>query len=312
MSAETAATIPSPTDVGALANRINFHTRDAHNKINTYMSIRLAFALKHGFIYRQGILAYYHIFDAIEQEVDRLLMDPQNEKELQMQSILRQFWLEEFRRSNQIFKDLELLYSPEYKSTDEVRDFISSNALPPKLQEFVDYIHATVQEEPCTILAYCHVMYLALFAGGRVMRSNIYRHTGLFPKFEFLSPKDLVHRGTNFFTFSEEGTDAENKLRWKYKQGFELSTREELTEEQKKRIIDVSSQIFLWNMEITGEIGELNRKELMSKFSFKLLTYLVEEWKHNDLLSKKSKDMIIFTAILLQFVLAYLVLRHFL
>lgn len=312
MPANTATkTIPSPTDVGALANRINFHTRDAHNKINAYMSVRIAFALRHGFIYRQGILTFYHIFDAIEQELDRLLQDPQTEEESQMQNVVRQFWVEEFRRSHRIFRDLEVLYSPEYGSKDELKEFVSHQALPPKLQEFVDFIHESVQRDPCTILAYCHVMYLALFAGGKVMRSNIYRHTGLFPKFEFLSPKELVLRGTNFFTFSEDGTDAENILRWKYKEGYELATRQELSESQKLKIIEVSSQIFEWNMEVIGEIGELNRKELMGKFSFKLLTYLAEEWKYSKVLSRRSKDLIIVAAILLQFVIAYVVLRKF-
>lgn len=307
----SAATVPSPTDVGALANRINFHTRDAHNKINAYMSVRLAFALKHGFIYRQGILTYYHIFDAIEQELDRLMQDARTEEEIQIQDVLRQFWVEEFRRSNRIFRDLEVLYSPEYKNTGDLRDFVSAQVLPPKLQNYVDYIHESVQKDPCTILAYCHVMYLALFAGGKVMRSNIYRHTGLFPKFEFLSPKELVLRGTNFFTFSDEGTDAENKLRWKYKEGYELATRSELSETQKKKIIEVSSQIFNWNMEVIGELGELNKKELMGKFSFKMLTYLSEEWRYNNVLSKKSKDLIIITMILLQFLVAYAILRKF-
>lgn len=312
MAVTTASsTNPSPTDVGALANRINFYTRDAHNKINAYMSIRLAFALKHGFIYRQGILTYYHVFDAIEQELDRLMQDPQTDEERQMQNVLRQFWVEEFRRSNRIFKDLEVLYSPEYKNKDDLRDFVSHHALTPKLQGFVDFIHETVQRDPCTILAYCHVMYLALFAGGKVMRSNIYRHTGLFPKFEFLSPKELVMRGTNFFTFSDEGTDAENKLRWKYKEGFEMATRQELSEEQKQKIIDVSGRIFDWNMEAIAEIGELNRKELMGKLSFKLLTYLSEEWKYNSSLSKRSKDTVVIVAIILQFLIAYILLRKF-
>lgn len=304
-------TIPAPTDVGALANRINFHTRDAHNKVNAYMSVRLAFALKHGFIYRQGILAFYHIFDAVEQELDRLLNDPQNDEERQMQHVLRQFWLEEFRRTNRIFKDLEVLYSPEYSDSESLRSFVENQPLAPQLQGFVDSIHSTVQQDPCTILAYCHVLYLALFAGGKVMRSNLYRHTGLFPKFEYLTPKELVIRGTNFFTFTDEGSDAENKLRWKYKEGYELATRQELSESQKTRILQVSSQIFDWNMDVIGEIGEMNRNELMSKFSFKLLTYLSEEWKYSTILSKRSKDSIIVMAILIQFLVAYIVLRKF-
>ena len=303
------ATVPAPTDVGALANRINFHTRDAHNKINAYMSVRLAFALKHGFVYRQGILAFYYIFQAVEQELDRLMLHPQTEKEQQMQNVLKQVWMEDFRRTDKIFQDLTMLYAPEYPSEAGLRLFVENNQLPPVLGQFVDSIHQTVRNEPCTILAYCHVLYLALFAGGKVMRSNIYRHTGLFPKFKHLTPKQLVQRGTNFFTFSEEGAETETKLRWRYKEGYELATREELTEEQKQAIIKTSSEIFQWNMVTIAEIGELNRKELMGQFSFKLITYLHEEWKYTDKLSRNQKDLLVVIMVVLQALAVYLLLR---
>lgn len=307
------ATVPAPTDVGALANRINFHTRDAHNKINAYMSVRLAFALKHGWIYRQGILAYYYVFQAIEQELDRIMSYARNEKETQMQNILGKFWMDDFRRTDRIFQDLTMLYSPEFPTETMLEQFLLNGyQLPPTLQEFVNSIHKNVQEDPCTILAYCHVLYLALFAGGKVMRSNIYRHTGLFPKFQHLSPRELVERGTNFFTFSDEGSEAENKLRWRYKRGYELATRETLTEEQKQKIISVSSDIFQWNMDTISEIGELNRQELMGSISFKLITYLYEEWKHNDRISKKQKDLLIVAALVMQFLTIYLVIRRLL
>lgn len=274
------------------------------------MSVRLAFALKHGFIYRQGILAFYYIFQAVEQELDRLMTQAHTEKELQVQNILKQFWMEDFRRTDKIFQDLSMLYSPEYPSEAGLRLFVENNQLPPVLRQFVESIHETVANEPCTILAYCHVLYLALFAGGKVMRSNIYRHTGLFPKFQHLTPRELVQRGTNFFTFSEEGAEAETKLRWKYKEGYELATREELTEEQKQLIISTSSGIFEWNMDTIAEIGELNRQELMGQFSFKLLTYLHEEWKYTDKLSRGQKDLLVVIFVVVQVLLAYLALRR--
>lgn len=305
----SATTIPSPTDVGALANRINFHTRDSHNKINADMSVKLAFAMKHGHIYRQGILAFYYIFAAVEQEIDNLLQNASTPLELQTQKILNQFWCEEFRRSNMIFQDLELLYSKEYSTRTELHAFLDDNVLPPQQQAFVEYIHQTVREKPYTILAYCHVLYLALFAGGKLMKSNIYRHTGLFPKFQHLTPEEIVRRGTNFFTFSEEGADAEGKLRWEYKKGYELATRKELTEEQKQEIIKVSSEIFDWNMDVIGELGEINRNELMGKFSFKLVSFILEEWKYSEKLSKENKVTILVIFAILQFLLAYWLLR---
>ncbi|EJS42674.1 hmx1p [Saccharomyces arboricola H-6] len=270
--------IPSPTDVGALANRINFRTRDAHNKINTFMGIKLAIAMRHGFIYRQGILAYYYVFDAIEQEIDRLLNDAVTEKELQASAILKQFWLEDFRRSTQIYKDLKLLYSNLFKSTESLNEFLATFEKPPLLQQFVNDIHENIRREPCTILSYCHVLYLALFAGGRLIRSNLYRRLGLFPNFEKLSQKELVKKGTNFFTFSDLGPTEETRLKWEYKKNYELATRTELTEAQKLQVISVAEGIFDWNFNIVAEIGELNRRELMSKFSFKCVTYVYEEW----------------------------------
>lgn len=311
MSAAQFSTIPSPTDVGALANRINFSTRDMHNKINTYMSLKMAFAMKHGFIYRQGILAYYFIFHAIEEEIDRLLTDANSPKDVRMKEVLEQFWFEDFRRADKLVLDLQVLYNQEYPTANELQEFLNNYTLPPRLQAFVNEIHSNIQRDPHTILAYCHVLYLALFAGGRVMKSNLYRHTGLFPKFGHLPPQELVKRATNFFTFSSVGADEENKLRWQYKKNYELATRKELSEEEKLQVIDVSTSIFQWNMEIVSEIGSINRKELMGKFSYKLLSFLSEEWKYSEKLSPEMKRLVMLIIVLLNVLVAYSILRHF-
>lgn len=307
--------IPSPTDVGALANRINFQTRDAHNKINTFMGIKMAIAMRHGFIYRQGILAYYYVFDAIEQEIDRLLNDPVTEEELQTSTILKQFWLEDFRRSTQIYKDLKLLYSNTFKSTESLNEFLATFQKPPLLQQFINNIHENIHKEPCTILSYCHVLYLALFAGGKLIRSNLYRRLGLFPNFEKLSQKELVKKGTNFFTFSDLGPTEETRLKWEYKKNYELATRTELTEAQKLQIISVAEGIFDWNFNIVAEIGELNRRELMGKFSFKCITYLYEEWMFNkDSATRRALHtvMLLVLSIIAIWVLYFLVKKSFL
>lgn len=304
-------TIPSPTDVGALANRINFHTRDQHNKIDKQMSAKFAFAMKHGFIYRQGVLAFFYVFQAIEQELDRLRQEAQTPEEEQTRDILNQFWTEEFRRAPRILQDLELLYAKEFPTSASLRTFLEENTLAPELQGFVDYVHASIRSRPTAILAYCHVLYLALFAGGRVMRSTIYRSTGLFPKFPNLTTEEVVRRGTNFFTFSDAGVQAENQLRKNYKRGYELATRRGLTEEQKLNILDVSNAIFEWNTRVITEIGEINRQELMGKLSFRLLTFVIEEWQYSDKLTRKQKSLVLATGVVLQILMMYWVLRKF-
>ncbi|SCU99339.1 LAFA_0G23420g1_1 [Lachancea sp. 'fantastica'] len=304
-------TIPAPTDVGALANRINFHTRDQHNKIDAQMSVKFAFAMKHGFIYRQGILAFYYVFQAIEQEIDRILENAQTQQEVQTREILKQFWVDDFRRSDKILKDLELLYAKECPTSADLHRFIEQNALPLEQQGFVDYVHQSIKNSPTTVLAYCHVLYLALFAGGRVMRSTVYRSTGLFPKFPDLSPEEVVRRGTNFFTFSSEGVTAENQLRKDYKRGYELATRQGLSEEQKLEVIQVSNAIFEWNTRVISELGEINRQELMGKLSFKLITFAVDEWKHTEKLSRKQKSLVLAMGVMIQILAMWWMLRRF-
>ncbi|SCU81425.1 LAME_0B07030g1_1 [Lachancea meyersii CBS 8951] len=304
-------TIPAPTDVGALANRINFHTRDQHNKIDGQMSVKFAFAMKHGFIYRQGILAFFYIFQAIEQEIDRILAQAHTEEEVQTRNILKQFWVDDFRRSDKILQDLELLYAKECPSRTQLLEFVQHNVLPAEQQGFVDYVHQGIQTSPTTVLAYCHVLYLALFAGGRVMRSTVYRSTGLFPRFPDLKPDEVVRRGTNFFTFSSEGVLAENKLRKDYKRGYELATRQGLTEDQKLQIIDVSNAIFEWNTRVISELGEINRKDLMGKLSFKLVTFAIDEWKHTEKLSREQKSLVLAMGVMIQILAMWWVLRKF-
>lgn len=283
-----------------------------HNKINAYMSMKMAFAMRHGSIYRQGIVAYYYVFHAIEQEIDRLLQDARSVQDERVKGILQQFWCEEFRRSDKLVMDLQVLYNDEYGSANELQEFLDTFELPMKLRQFVDEIHSNVQREPHTILAYCHVLYLALFAGGRVMKSNLYRHIGLFPQFGHLTHREVVQRATNFFTFSEDGVDDENRLRWQYKRGYELATRKDLSEAEKLRVIDVSSDIFQWNMEIVAEIGEINRAQLMGKFSYKLVSFLSEEWKYSEKLTPELKKLVVFALVVFNMVFVYTILRRFL
>ena len=95
--------------------------------------------------------------------------------------------------------------------------------------EFVNHIVKSSNDKPYLLLAYLHVMYLALFAGGRIMRSSISRATGLFPQKNGLKHEEIVKLGTNFFTFDVAD---ENLLRLVYKRDYELLTRSGLTEEQ--------------------------------------------------------------------------------
>jgi heme oxygenase len=109
-------------------------------------------------------------------------------------------------------------------------------------------------------------MYLALFAGGRILRSNVARAVGLFPKVPGQSQEEVAAKGTNLFRFE---VDDEEALRLEYKRNYELATRNDLTEEEKQDIIAESLDIFKRNTDCVSEISAKNTKALAGKFGYK-------------------------------------------
>lgn len=249
--------IPRPTDVGALANRINLETRTLHNKIDKLVTLKFAIALRDYKIYRQGLQSFYHVFATVEQSLYEQLDDEKSE----WTEILQKVWKPEMARRERGQQDLLFYYN-------DRKDKFMSPIMPAQI-EFVNHIREVTKEKPYLLLAYLHVMYLALFAGGRVMRSSISRATGLFPQKDGLKHDDIVSLGTNFFQFDVED---ENTFRLLYKRDYELATRNALTEEQKLDIIAESKYIFEQNAKSVIELEHHNLGRIKKKWTYILVT----------------------------------------
>lgn len=251
--------LPLPTDIGALGNRINFATRSEHNKIDRTVTLKFALALRDGRIYRQGIQAFYHVFKNVEILIERELNAPELSK---TGEILQEFWKPEIARRNRLFKDLMFFYHNEPSKFEEP---IRSEQI-----DFVKHIYSEYEKKPHILIAYCHVMYLALFAGGRLMRSSLAKATGLFPQMDGKTTAEVSEYGTNFFKFDVED---ENVLRVEYKRDYELSTRNKLTEEEKLDIISESKEIFKRNLQMIQEIESHNKAVITGKLGYKVFHY---------------------------------------
>ncbi|AAS51074.1 ACL154Wp [Eremothecium gossypii ATCC 10895] len=286
--------VPLPTDTGALANRINFHTRELHSKADAFVSAKFAVALRHPSIYRQGLLAMYYIFRSVEQHIDRLLRAPATADEARIGEILRAFWRPEFARAPALVQDFEVYYAAEYSTSAQLHQFLDSYELPPRLAAAVADIEAAALRQPWTILAHCHVLYLALFAGGRVMRSALSRQLGLLPRAAGLSARETQLRGTHFFTFGA-GAGEENKARVAYKRAYELATRTALSEAEKADVIDAARADFDHIQAVMAELAVRNRQELLGSPSYRLLTFLGEEWRYR---TKNSPQLLALAAVL--------------
>lgn len=247
--------IPHKTDVGALANRINLETRALHNKIDKWVTLRFALALRDYRIYRQGLQSFYHVFATIEKNLYQELNSSGEYSEL-----LGKIWKPEMARRERAEQDLSFYYD------DDKTKFITP--IMPAQIEFVNHINEVVQDKPYMLIAYLHVMYLALFAGGRVMRSSLGRATGLFPQKDGLKHEEVVKMGTNFFHFE---VPDEETFRLLYKRDYELLTRNDLTESQKLEIIQESKYIFEQNAKCMTELERHNLARIQGKWAYILL-----------------------------------------
>lgn len=248
--------IPSKNDVGALANRINSETRAAHDKIDKMVTVKFALAMRDYKIYRQGLQSFYHVFRLIE-----IALENQFQHDDEWTLLIKLVWRPEVARSNKAQEDL-LFYYDNHKE---------KFALPIMLEQikFSNHIIEACAAKPYLLFAYMHVMYLALFAGGRLMRLTFAKATGLYPQRNGLSHADIVKKGTNFFTFDVPN---ENELRAEYKRDYELATRNNLSEEQKQEIIDELKFIFEMNARVVQELESHNMARLKQKWQYQAIT----------------------------------------
>ncbi|ODQ63523.1 ER localized, heme-binding peroxidase [Nadsonia fulvescens var. elongata DSM 6958] len=251
--------IPLPGDVAALANRINRATRAQHTRINNMISLKIVFALRDPRIYRQGIQSFYHVFRTFEECWLAELAKTAPAEDDRIRAILRKVWTPAITRTDPVTRDLMFYYH------DDASKF--ETPIMPAQISFANHIRKVTAEHPHLLLAYGHVMYLALFAGGRILRSNITRAVGLFPQVEGLTTEEVSVRGTNLFRFEVEDEEA---LRVLFKRNYELATRNDLTEQEKKEIVEESHEIFKRNIDCVAEIASKNQKALFQKTGYKI------------------------------------------
>lgn len=248
--------IPSKNDVGALGNRINMETRSLHNQVNKIVTLKFAIAVRDPKIYRQGVQMFYHYFCAIEDCLERELNA--NNKYTEM---FRKIYKPELLRREKLHRDLMFYYN------EHEEKFV--NAIRTDQIEFCDYIRKTTTEKPYLLLAYMHVLYLALFAGGRIMASQITKSLRLWPQVEGKSYEDFIEEGTNFYKFDVEDSEV---LRIIYKRDYELATRNFLSESEKEEVINESKYIYQQIADGIKEIEKHNLQRIKGSIGYHIFT----------------------------------------
>ncbi|GMG38205.1 unnamed protein product [Ambrosiozyma monospora] len=248
--------IPAKNDVGALGNRINMATRSLHDSINKTVTLKFAIAIREPKVYRQGLQLFYHIFDTIEEALFREM-----NRDTQYTEMLRNIYKPEVLRKEKLHTDLLFFYNGR-------ADHFEKPILDKQI-EFVNHILSVTEQKPYLLLAYLHVMYLALFAGGRIMSSQVTKSLRLFPQVKDLTFEEVVAQGSNFYKFDVEDMETFRVL---YKRDYELQTRNFLTEQEKDEVVEEAKYIFKMNGVCVSELEQHNLHIIKSKMSYQVIT----------------------------------------
>ena len=157
--------------------RLTRFTRPFHTHLNRLIVSRLPFALppstESPLLYATGLSHFASVYYAFETEWHALAeREPVEELSLEMAvtlSSLIHLLLPALSRTDRLQRDLQLLLE---SPADDVIDIIR-NPSGTRVQEFVTHIKHVAASKPHALIAYAWVLYMALFNGGRWIRSQL-------------------------------------------------------------------------------------------------------------------------------------------
>jgi heme oxygenase len=253
----------------SLPSLIHSATRDYHTVLNRLITARLPLCVPpytdSPFLYLSGIRRFARIYFAFEDALDSIVRDDERENEnkelphdglediqqtkLDVKTALRSLQLPRLARTQRLRNDISLLehYLGAGKPHMEVQKDEGEQA-----QAFVAHIRRTVSEKPHVLLAYTWVMYMALFNGGRWMRSQLlnagepywtgHNLSGHKNTMDGCFGSSAGHQRLSFWFFDDGKNDGED-IKVDFRERF-LAISESLTEEEGDEVVHEAVAIF--------------------------------------------------------------------
>ena len=143
-----------------LCTELHTRTETDHERSNKLINLKLLVVATDRLLWSKTMVNFYFIFKALEEELFR----HQDHKRLWC------LYIPELMRCHAFEEDLKYFFGDNWSS------LVSPS---PATKDFVQHIHDVGKENPILLATYCHSFYLALMAGGQIIKSMITKSLGL-------------------------------------------------------------------------------------------------------------------------------------
>jgi heme oxygenase len=269
----TPSVTPPPRSAAPeLPVQINTATRKQHTELNRLIIDRIPLALppttRSPKVYALGLAAFAQIYLAFEHAFDNLersqQQDAEDEPTTSYTAHQREIkaWLSTLRptslkRSPRLKRDLQYLPETDRSNFSQLDDEITSHIL------------SLAAAKPHTLVAYTWVMYMAIFSGGRWIRSQLASaepefwtsHTNAGPALAEKTPLGMPSFSFLSFDGDEDGEDIKVEYKKRLAEGENL-----LSAQEREDITEASQELFERCIEIVKKLDtEVRRQHVMSQ-----------------------------------------------
>ncbi|KAL8649904.1 MAG: hypothetical protein Q9226_005380 [Calogaya cf. arnoldii] len=243
----------------SIGDEINAATRSYHTTLNQlilqFLPLSLPPHTSNNHLYALGISHFLPIYSAFESSLRTHISSKTSPSG--SNDTLEVLRLPRLERAEALKRDIEILLPPLHRVPSPIHH--------PRLEAFKRHIQLSLASKPHLLFAYTWIFYMALFSGGRYLRSKL--RTGLTAP---NTSKSQRHRdemaGLSFWNFPGDADGEDLKIDYKARVA---SLSSELTEEQREDIVAESVHIMNSLTEIVKEVADTipGRATALAEFS---------------------------------------------
>ncbi|KAL8809728.1 MAG: hypothetical protein Q9200_003167 [Gallowayella weberi] len=236
----------------SIGDEINAATRSYHTTLNQLILQLLPLSLPPNAstpdLYALGISHYHPIYSAFESSFRQYIFSTASPTRIK--EILRSLHIPQLERAEALCNDISLLLPPSHRAPEPTQH--------PRLEAFKQHIRNSLAHKPYLLIAYTWIFYMALFSGGRYIRSKL--RTGFAsPCISTLPQRQLDEEaGLSFWNFPGDSDGEDLKTDFKARI---IALSGSLTETERGDIVAEGIHIMISLTDIVREVAETVPKE---------------------------------------------------